>query len=55
MEIKGSKELNNRIESTKMQIDGERTQLEDLRVKLKQINEQKDGEYAKFIELKESY
>jgi len=47
-------ELNNRIESTKMQIDGERTQLEDLRVKLKQINEQKDGEYAKFIELKKS-
>ncbi len=47
-------DLNNKIESTKMQIDGERTQLEDLRVKLKQINEQKDEEYAKFIELKKT-
>src|SRR5689334_15427195 len=37
-----------------MQIDGERTQLEDLHVKLKQINEQKDEEYAKFIELKKT-
>ena len=47
-------DLNNKIESTKIQIDGERTQLEDLRVKLKQINEQKDEEYAKFIELKKT-
>jgi len=47
-------DINNKIESTKMHIDGERTQLEDLRVKLKQINEQKDGEYAKFIELKKT-
>jgi uncharacterized coiled-coil DUF342 family protein len=47
-------ELNNKIESTKIQIDGERTQLEDLRIALKQINEQKDAEYAKFMELKKS-
>jgi uncharacterized coiled-coil DUF342 family protein len=47
-------ELNNKIESTKIQIDEERTQLEDLRIVLKQINEQKDAEYAKFMELKKS-
>ena len=47
-------ELNNKIESTKTQIDEERTQLEDLRIVLKQINEQKDAEYAKFMELKKS-
>jgi uncharacterized coiled-coil DUF342 family protein len=47
-------ELNNKIESTKIQIDKERTQLEDLRIVLKQINEQKDAEYAKFTELKKS-
>ena len=47
-------ELNNKIESTKRQIDEERTRLEDLRIVLKQINEQKDAEYAKFMELKKS-
>jgi uncharacterized coiled-coil DUF342 family protein len=47
-------ELNNKIESTKIQIDEERTQLEDLRIVLKQINEQKDAEYAKFMELKKN-
>ena len=47
-------ELNNKIESTKIQIDEERTRLEDLRIVLKQINEQKDAEYAKFMELKKS-
>jgi uncharacterized coiled-coil DUF342 family protein len=47
-------EINNKIESTKMQIDGERSQLEELRIKLKQINEQKDTEYARFMELKKS-
>lgn len=47
-------ELNNKIESTKIQIDEERAQLEDLRIVLKQINEQKDAEYAKFMELKKS-
>ena len=47
-------EINNKIESTKMQIDGERTQLDEMRNKLKQINEQKDTEYTKFMELKKS-
>lgn len=47
-------ELNNKIESTKVQIDEERTQLEDLRIVLKQINEEKDAEYAKFMELKKN-
>ena len=47
-------EINNKIESTKMQIDEERTQLDELRNKLKQINEQKDKEYTKFMELKKS-
>ncbi|HZA08066.1 MAG TPA: hypothetical protein VE619_10200 [Nitrososphaeraceae archaeon] len=47
-------EINNKIESTKIQIDEERTRLEDLRIVLKQINEQKDAEYAKFMELKKS-
>jgi uncharacterized coiled-coil DUF342 family protein len=47
-------EINNKIESTKMQIDEERTQLDEMRNKLKQINEQKDTEYTKFMELKKS-
>ena len=47
-------EINNKIESTKMQIDGERTQFDEMRNKLKQINEQKDTEYTKFMELKKS-
>ena len=47
-------EINNKIESTKMQIDEERTQLDEMRNKLKQINEQKDKEYTKFMELKKS-
>jgi uncharacterized coiled-coil DUF342 family protein len=47
-------ELNSKIETTKKQIDEERIQLEDLRIKLKQVNEQKDAEYAKFMELKDS-
>jgi uncharacterized coiled-coil DUF342 family protein len=45
-------ELNNKIEDTKKQIDEERIELENLRVKLKQINDQKDAEYSKFTELK---
>jgi len=47
-------EINNKIESTKMQIDEERTQLDEMRNKLKQINEQKDTEYTKFMELRKS-
>jgi uncharacterized coiled-coil DUF342 family protein len=47
-------EINNKIEATKKQIDEERIELEDLRIKLKQINEQKDTDYSKFMELKNS-
>jgi uncharacterized coiled-coil DUF342 family protein len=47
-------EINSKIESTKVQIDEERTQLDELRNKLKQINEQKDAEYTRFMELKKS-
>jgi uncharacterized coiled-coil DUF342 family protein len=47
-------DINNKIDSTKMQIDEERTQLDEMRNKLKQINEQKDTEYTKFMELKKS-
>jgi uncharacterized coiled-coil DUF342 family protein len=45
-------EINNKLESVKKQIDEERTQLDDLRVKLKQVNEEKDIEYPKFVELR---
>lgn len=47
-------ELNNKIEETKKNIDGNRNRLDDLRVHLKQVNEQKDSEYVKFKELKDS-
>src|ERR671912_262364 len=47
-------EINNKLDSIKKQIDGERTQLDDLRVKLKQVNEEKDNEYPKFVQLRES-
>jgi uncharacterized coiled-coil DUF342 family protein len=45
-------DLNNKIEGTKKQIDEERILLEDFRIKLKEINDQKDTEYSKFTELK---
>lgn len=45
-------DLNNKIEGTKKQIDEERIRLEDFRIKLKEINDQKDTEYSKFTELK---
>ena len=45
-------EINNNLESIKKQIDEERAQLDDLRAKLKQVNEQKDSEYPKFVELR---
>jgi uncharacterized coiled-coil DUF342 family protein len=47
-------ELNNKIEETKKSIDENRNRLDDLRVHLKQVNEQKDSEYVKFKELKDS-
>ena len=46
------KDLNNTIESTKRRIDDERVQLEELRVKLKQTNEQKDTELTRYTEMK---
>jgi uncharacterized coiled-coil DUF342 family protein len=47
-------EINNKLDAIKKQIDEERTQLDDLRAKLKQVNEEKDIEYPKFVELRES-
>jgi len=44
--------INERIEETKKVIDEERVKLEAERLKLKQINEVKDADYAKFTELK---
>ncbi len=46
--------LNENIETTKKQIDEERIKLDELRTKLKGINEIKDSEYPRFVELKES-
>jgi uncharacterized coiled-coil DUF342 family protein len=48
------KELNDKIDDTKNHIDVERTQLEDFRIKLKEVNDQKDAEYDKFVDLKNS-
>jgi uncharacterized coiled-coil DUF342 family protein len=45
-------EINSNLESVKKQIDEERTELDDLRAKLKQVNEEKDIEYPKFVELR---
>ncbi len=47
-------EINNKLDSIKRQIDEERVQLDDFRSKLKQVNEEKDIEYPKFVELRES-
>jgi uncharacterized coiled-coil DUF342 family protein len=44
--------LNQSIESTKIEIDKQRMDLEELRTKLKKVNEMKESEYSKFIELK---
>ena len=44
--------LNQSIESTKKEIDKQRMDLEDLRTRLKKVNEIKETEYTKFIELK---
>src|SRR5918911_3639363 len=45
-------EINNKLESVKKQIDKERSELDDLRAKLKQVNEEKDIEYPRFVELR---
>src|ERR671921_2063740 len=47
-------EINTKLDNVKNQIDEERTQLDDLRAKLKQVNEEKDSEYPKFVQLRES-
>ena len=44
--------LNESIESTKKDIDKQRMDLEELRTQLKKVNEIKESEYARFIELK---
>jgi uncharacterized coiled-coil DUF342 family protein len=45
-------EINTQLESVKKQIDEERMQLDDLRSRLKQVNNEKDAEYPKFVELR---
>ncbi len=47
-------DINNQLEGVKNHIDEERIQLDDLRSKLKQVNEEKDAEYPKFIALRNS-
>ena len=46
-------ELNEKIEITKKQIDNERERLEELRIKLKEVNDVKEEEFPKFMELKD--
>jgi uncharacterized coiled-coil DUF342 family protein len=47
-------EINNKLDGVKKQIDEERIQLDDLRSKLKQVNEERDIEYPKFAQLRDS-
>lgn len=47
-------EINSRLEAVKKQIDEERMQLDELRAKLKGVNEEKDVDYPKFVELRNS-
>jgi uncharacterized coiled-coil DUF342 family protein len=47
-------EINTSLEGVKKKIDEERIQLDDLRTRLKQVNEEKDAEYPKFMELRNS-
>jgi uncharacterized coiled-coil DUF342 family protein len=44
--------INEKIDSTKKQIDEQRINLEELRLNLKKVNERKDAEYPRFLELK---
>ncbi|MGH9981123.1 MAG: coiled-coil protein [Nitrososphaeraceae archaeon] len=46
-------DLNEKIEVTKKQIDEERETLEGLRIKLKEVNDVKEEEFPRFMELKE--
>ena len=45
-------EINNNLEAVKKQIDAQRVELDDFRAKLKQVNEEKDAEYPKFVEMR---
>ena len=45
-------EINNSLDSVKKQIDSQRAELDELRAKLKQVNEEKDVEYPKFVEMR---
>ena len=47
-------EINTKLEAVKKQIDEERMQLDELRAKLKGVNEEKDVDYPKFVELRNS-
>lgn len=47
-------EINANLEQVKKKIDEERVQLDELRSKLKHVNEEKDAEYPKFMELRNS-
>jgi uncharacterized coiled-coil DUF342 family protein len=47
-------EINSKLEAVKKQIDEERMQLDELRAKLKGVNEEKDADYPKFVELRNS-
>lgn len=45
-------EINDNLEAVKKQIDAQRAELDELRGKLKQVNEEKDAEYPKFVEMR---
>ncbi len=47
-------EINLGLETVKKQIDDERNRLDEFRARLKQINEEKDIDYPKFVELRKS-
>ncbi|HXV45452.1 MAG TPA: hypothetical protein VD736_02155 [Nitrososphaera sp.] len=47
-------EINASLEQVKKKIDEERIQLDEMRSKLKRVNEEKDAEYPKFMELRNS-
>ena len=47
-------EINAGLEQVKKKIDEERIQLDEMRSKLKRVNEEKDDEYPKFMELRNS-
>lgn len=46
--------INSKLDAVKKQIDEERMQLDELRAKLKKVNEEKDTDYPKFVEMRSS-